>query len=121
MVNDTGWEIMIFHFKTEELDEQERLFELRFANAGYQLLNKTSGGQGKGKIDIAERKSKKTYRDGIAYGYEKARKEIKGLFDKYLTFNQTTTTLNFVNCWLRNLFLCKFLVKKKKNDKICHS
>lgn len=102
MVNDTGWEIMVFHFKIEELDEQERAFELRFANAGYQLLNKTSGGQGQGKMDIAERKPTKTYRDGVAYGYEKARKEVKDMF-KYLKVEQIKLGTRAINAKLNFL------------------
>jgi len=102
MVNDTGWELMIFHFRIEELDKQEKDFELRFSNAGYQLLNKTSGGQGKGKVDIAERKPTKTYRDGIAYGYEKARKEVISMF-KYLTFDQKGFGVRPTNAKLRFL------------------
>lgn len=100
LVNENGWEFMFFHFDISELDEQERAFELRFSNAGYQLLNKTSGGQGQGKIDIAERKPSRTYRDGVADGYEKARKEVVEMF-KYLTYDQVKSGVRATNAKLK--------------------
>ena len=69
-----------------ELDEQEQYFIKIYANAGYQLRNKTAGGQGEGKFDIAETKEKKGYLQGLHNGYEKARKEVAKLFKKNLTF-----------------------------------
>ena len=54
---------------------------------GYQLRNKTAGGQGEGKFEIAETKPRKTYYDGIKQGYEKARKEVAKLFEKNLTYS----------------------------------
>lgn len=53
------------------------------------IYNITVGSQGAGKVDFQERKltQLKRYSNGKNYGYEKARKEIKHLFDKYLEFS----------------------------------
>ena len=53
------------------------------------IYNITIGSQGKGKIDFQERNQTKlkSYVNGKQIGYEKARKEIQNLFNKYLTFS----------------------------------
>lgn len=85
--NKTGWLMVYEVCDIIELDEREQRTIRNFANAGYQLLNKTAGGQGEGKFEIAETKPKKTYYDGLKQGYEKARKEIAKLFEKNLTYS----------------------------------
>ena len=45
------------------------------------------GGQGQGKVGINDDQTTKGYRQGVAFGYQKAIKEIKEYFDKYLQFN----------------------------------
>lgn len=82
--NPTGWEIITIHYPAEELDDREQHFIKAYANAGYQLRNKTAGGQGEGKFEIAETRPRKTYQEGVKQGYEKARKEISKLFAKDL-------------------------------------
>ena len=54
---------------------------------GYQLRNKTAGGQGEGKFEIGEIKPRKTYHDGIKQGYLNAQREVSKLFEKNLTFS----------------------------------
>ena len=71
----------------EDMDERERYWIKMFADKGYQLRNKTSGGQDGDKSALGEGKSNKGYREGLSKGYENARKEIKTLFDKYLTYS----------------------------------
>lgn len=83
--NTTGWEIITIHYSVEELDQKEQELIKAYANAGYQLRNKTAGGQGEGKFEIAETKPRKTYQEGVKQGYEKARKEVGKLFEKNLT------------------------------------
>ena len=57
------------------------------ANKGYQLYNVTTGGQGKGKTSIdGKSKSPKTYRDGVQFGRESARRDIANLFEKHLNY-----------------------------------
>jgi flagellar biosynthesis/type III secretory pathway protein FliH len=58
---------------------------------GYQLRNKTSGGQDEGKIQIADYKPAKGYRDGLKQGYKNAQRDIRKLFDKWLTVEYDKT------------------------------
>lgn len=82
--NPTGWYIEQVGYPESQLNEKEQHFIKVYANAGFQMRNKTAGGQGEGKFEIAETKPRKTYQEGIKQGYEKARKEIAKLFDKNL-------------------------------------
>ena len=83
--NPTGYRLNIFHRDIEELDEEERRYILEVADAGYQLRNKTAGGQDEGKFGIADNKPTKGYRDGLKQGYKNAQKEIAGLFEHQLS------------------------------------
>ncbi|MCM1368257.1 MAG: GIY-YIG nuclease family protein [Roseburia sp.] len=83
--NPSGWRIDFMYCPEEKLDEIERQMIADYANRGFQLRNKTAGGQDGGKFGIAENRPAKGYRDGLQQGYENARKEIKHLFDKYLS------------------------------------
>ena len=85
--NPNGWDITAIKVPIEELDEMEQRLIKAYANNGYQLRNKTAGGQGDGKFEIAETKPSKNYHDGLNQGYEKARKEVKKLFEKNLTYS----------------------------------
>ena len=83
--NPYGWCVKkVEYCRATELDEKEREYILKAAHAGYQLLNKTSGGQDDGKIGIAPNSPTKGYRDGIKQGYENARRVLAPLFAKYL-------------------------------------
>lgn len=82
--NPTGYKITVSWCKESELDELERESIRIYANMGYQLRNKTGGGQDEGKYGIAPNKSPRGYHEGIRQGYNNARKDIKKLFDKYL-------------------------------------
>ena len=84
--NPTGWDIAFVGYSIRELDEAEQKFIKLYANAGYQLRNKTAGGQGDGKFEIAETKPRKTYQEGIKQGYVKAQKEVAKLFEKNLVY-----------------------------------
>lgn len=80
-----GWRVTSACYCSDEyLDEKEREYILKMANAGYQLLNKTSGGQDGGKIGIAPNAPIKGYRDGLKQGRENVRREIAALFKKNL-------------------------------------
>ena len=85
--NPNGWDIKTILYPIDELDEREQEFIKACANAGYQMRNKTAGGQGDGKFEIAETKPRKTYRDGIKQGYLNAQREVSKLFEKNLTFS----------------------------------
>ena len=85
--NITGWLVALSECAEKDLNEMEQFWVKQYADWGYQLRNKTAGGQGEGKFEIAETKPKKNYYDGLKQGYEKARKEIAKLFEKNLTYS----------------------------------
>lgn len=82
--NPLGWKVSYFEYPEEKLDEMEQQYIKAYANAGYQLRNKTSGGQGEGKKGIAENRPSKGYYDGIEQGKKIARRFIADLFSKHL-------------------------------------
>lgn len=84
--NLTGYALRVLECKEEDLDSTEQYYIRIYANAGYQLRNKTAGGQGEGKFNINEAKEPKGYRDGIKQGEIKALRQIKIYFDKYLDY-----------------------------------
>jgi hypothetical protein len=84
--NPNGWDINFIRCELSELDKREQYFIKQYANGGWQLRNKTAGGQGEGKIEIAETRPRKTYREGLAQGYANAQREIKKLFEKNLRY-----------------------------------
>lgn len=84
--NPSGWQVMVYECREEELDAKEQFYIKQFAEKGFQLRNKTAGGQGKGKVEIAETKPKKTYYNGLKQGRKNTQKEIVKLFEKNLTF-----------------------------------
>lgn len=79
-----GWHLDIIYCGEEILDAVEKEYIKKAIDRGYQLYNKTIGGQGEGKAGIGENGGGKGYRKGVLYGYEKCRKEMAELFDKYL-------------------------------------
>lgn len=92
--NRYGWRVGFLEYPESQLDEMEQYWIKRYADDGYQLRNKTSGSQGKGKRQIAEYRPSKGYRDGINQGTINCSKEIAYLFDKHLvvsTKNQPPT------------------------------
>ena len=85
--NRTGWHLDVFNFPIEELDEMERHYIKFCADRGYQLRDKTAGGQDKGKHGIAPNKPTKGYYDGVAQGEKNAKKIVATFFEKYLDAN----------------------------------
>lgn len=82
--NPTGWSVDFFICADEYLNEWEQDTIKEYHKKGYQLLNKTTGSQGNEKQALGGTKSRKGYKQGVADGYLKARKEIAGLFEKNL-------------------------------------
>lgn len=82
--NPNGWKIGFLHYPAEELDKWEKYWIKEYANAGYQLRNKTSGSQGEGKSQIDEYKPQKGYRDGLKQGQKNLAKELKHIIDTHL-------------------------------------
>lgn len=82
--NHYGYELRVEECVEGRLDEEERYYIKLYIQEGYQMRNATLGGQDKGKV-VIDSKSTKGYRDGLDQGYRNAKKEIKLLFDKYLS------------------------------------
>lgn len=85
--NPYGYIILVCYYEEDVLDEEERLFIKKYADHGYQLRNKTAGGQDKGKVGIDENKPSKGYYDGKKQGRADTIKEIKNYFEKYLDYS----------------------------------
>ena len=63
--NPYGWKAYHMNFFEWQLDEKEKHYIKLYARNGYQLRNKTAGGQGEGKVQIDEYKPSKGYYDGL--------------------------------------------------------
>lgn len=82
--NPHGWNIHHMNFDEKHLDEKEKYYIKLYAQYGYQLRNKTAGGQGKGKEQIDEYKPSKTYRDGLKQGKIILARELSHIAEKHL-------------------------------------
>lgn len=86
--NPYGYHVdIICHCPYDELDGREQYWIKHYAEQGYQLRNKTTGSQGEDKSALGDGKSNRGYRDGLSQGRKNTQKEIKELFDKYLTYD----------------------------------
>lgn len=84
--NPNGWNVGgIVYCDESLLDEKERQYIRMYAN-GYQLLNKTTGGQDGAKHGLDADVQVKGYNKGVKYGRAKALKEVAEYFGKYLDF-----------------------------------
>lgn len=92
--NPCGYRISFVTCHLDELDTKEQEYIVKVANLGYQLRNKTSGSQGKGKVGIAENKPPKGYYDGLKQGYLNAQKFVANLFDKHLQYSKKSEKPN---------------------------
>lgn len=82
--NVFGWNVGFLLFPISELDEKEQHYIKQYASKGYQLRNKTAGGQGEGKVQIDEYKPAKGYRDGLKQGRKNLARELSHIIDKHL-------------------------------------
>ena len=82
-----GWKIGFMHYPAEQLDKWEQYWIKKYADVGYQLRNKTAGGQGDGKKQIAEYRPGKGYRDGLAQGRINLARELANIADKHLVIS----------------------------------
>ena len=80
--NGAGYQIECYYFAVSELNEREQEFIKLMAKQGYQLRNKTAGGQGEGSFAIAEQRAAKGYHDGLKQGYENARRDVAKWFER---------------------------------------
>lgn len=81
--NPTGWKIAFMRFDSE-LDEKEQYYIKLYADKGYQMRNKTVGGQGQGKTGLDNAKAPKGYYDGLKQGYINAQRDV-GKWMKHLS------------------------------------
>jgi hypothetical protein len=78
---------VVCYCEKDECDEKEQLYIKACADKGYQLLNVTTGSQGKGKTALTvNRPPKKTYRQGIEQGRKETQEFIAKLFEKNLVY-----------------------------------
>ncbi len=82
--NAYGWSVGFLEFPICDLDEKEQYYIKQYASKGYQLRNKTAGGQGEGKVQINEYKPSKGYRDGLKQGRKNLAKELSHIINKHL-------------------------------------
>lgn len=82
--NVHGWKVDFLCFPESRLDEMEQHYITLYAQKGYQLRNKTSGGQGEGKKQIDDYKPARGYHDGLQQGRKSLAKELKHIIDKHL-------------------------------------
>jgi len=81
--NPYGWQLSYITCPKDELDEKEIANIKSWADAGWQLYNISSGGQGKGKV-VDNAKPPKGYYDGLAQGRKNLARELKSIIDKHL-------------------------------------
>lgn len=84
--NHTGYKVHFLQFPENQLDEKEQYFIKKYANAGWQMRNETTGSQGKGKKALGDAKTPKGYYDGIDQGEKNARKMVAHLFKLHLDY-----------------------------------
>ena len=83
--NPYGWKVNFLHYPVNSLDDMEQKWILEYTKKGYQCrYNKTSGGQGEGKVKINEFKAPKGYRDGILQGKKNLARELSHIAEKHL-------------------------------------
>ncbi len=84
LTNLSGYRLTVAPCPIEFLDIRERSWIKYYAEMGYQLRNKTSGGQDDSKEQINEYLPAKGYYDGLRQGWKNARVFVANLFDKNL-------------------------------------
>lgn len=92
--NPNGWMIRYIECSLEDLDEKETEFIKQWADAGFQLLNKTGGSQSDGKVVFDNKKPSRGYFDGKEAGYLMARREVSHWFSLHLDVSMKKPTKN---------------------------
>lgn len=85
--NVYGWKVGFEHYNANDLDAMEQYYIRQYANDGYQLRNKTSGGQCEGKRQIDEYRPHKGYRDGLEQGRKNLARELSNIIEKHLVIS----------------------------------
>lgn len=84
--NPTGYSVHFLQFPESDLNEKEQFYIQKYANAGYQMRNATSGSQGVGKKGLDNARPARTYYDGLAQGFKNAQKDVAHLFNLHLDY-----------------------------------
>lgn len=92
--NPHGWMIRYIECSLEDLDEKETEFIKQWADAGFQLLNKTGGSQSEGKVVFDNKRPARGYFDGKEAGYLMARREVAHWFSLHLNVSMKKPTKN---------------------------
>ena len=93
--NPGGWKLSVWECSgLDALDNAEIEAIREYANNGYQLFNRTAGGQGDGKVIFDNKLQSKTYREGLAMGYLNARREVSHWFSLHLNVSMKKPTKN---------------------------
>jgi hypothetical protein len=79
-----GYRVDFKLYPISELDNAERDWIRYMADRGYQLRNKTIGGQDEGKGGLDNQKASRGYHDGLAQGRKSLAKELKHIIDTHL-------------------------------------
>ena len=84
--NPCGWRVEFMNFPKEKLDEAEKYYIKKYADAGFQLRNVSLGGQGDQRASgyINDKKPPKTYREGIQQGRKNMARELLHIAEKHL-------------------------------------
>ena len=85
IANEKPYGYRVFHENCpiSQLDERERYWIKYMANCGYQLRNKTLGGQDKGKGGLDNQKASRGYHDGLAQGRKSLAKELTHIIETH--------------------------------------
>lgn len=81
-LNPSGWKLNVLFYPKTDVDRWERHWIEEYRKAGYKLLNVESGGA-EGKTIIGERKSPKSYREGVAYGKKSLARELAHIIETH--------------------------------------
>jgi hypothetical protein len=78
-----GYYVHIELCSISALDQAERYWIKHMADKGYQLRNKTLGGQDEGKGGLDNQKASRGYYDGLAQGRKSLAKELRHIIDTH--------------------------------------
>ena len=92
--NPNGWKVSYMECPLSALDGEEKRMITEWGNNGWQLFNRTAGGQGDGKVIFDNKRQAKTYREGLAQGYLNARREVAHWFNLHLAVSMKKPTKN---------------------------
>lgn len=76
-----GYHLGVKYCDEADLDRLERKYILEYARCGYQVLNRTFGGQGKGKELFGDKKPASDFTKGIAEGRKGMAQEVSEILE----------------------------------------